>query len=169
MKRTIPSKTAIKKAAIQKAAVKKIAAKKTAAKKATAKKAVIAQRLPSLSLWSDINFSGRRLRFRGNIGVRSLVVFNYNDVLSSFEVDGTNQSTLVLFQDANYQGARRVFRGSTAIANLGDFNDLASSFVLSRGRLSDAQINRIQNRGTAPANFAEVFSNGVLRRSKSVK
>lgn len=144
--------------------------KRSIKRKPAVKKAVIAQRLPTLAMWSDINFQGRRLRFRGNLGVRSLVVFNYNDVLSSFEVDGTNQSTLVLFQDINYQGARRIFRGSTAIANIGDFNDQASSFVLSRRRLSEAAINRIQNRGTAPANFAEVFSNGVLvRRSKLKK
>lgn len=168
MKPTIKRKTTIKRQAIIKrqATIKRKAAIK---RPAAIKKAVIAQRLPMLSLWSDANFSGRRLRFRGNLGVRSLVIFNYNDVLSSFEVDGTNQSTLVLFQDANYQGARRVFRGSIAIANLGDFNDLTSSFVLSRNRLSEAQINRIQNRGRAPENFAEIFSNGVLRRSKSLK
>jgi hypothetical protein len=117
-------------------------------------------RLPFLAIWSDADFSGRRLRFRGNLGVRSLVVFNFNDVLSSFQFIGRDQSTLVLFQDINYQGNRRVFRGSFDVDFLSNFNDITSSFIISRNRLSNSDINRIQNRGTAPSNFAEVLNNG---------
>jgi hypothetical protein len=125
-------------------------------------------RLPILSLWSDADFSGRRLRFRGNLGVRSLVVFNFNDVLSSFQFIGRDQSTLVLFQDINYQGNRRVFRGSVDEDFLSNFNDVTSSFIISRNRLSNSDINRIQNRGTAPSNFAEVLTNGSTTVRKPV-
>jgi hypothetical protein len=123
----------------------------------TARKATVQQLLPRLTLWSDANFSGRRLRFRGNLGVRSLVDFNFNDVLSSFDFVGTANSTLVLFSDINYQGNRRVFRGPTEVSFLSGFNDVTSSFVMSRRRLSEAEINRIQNRGSAPNNFAEIL------------
>ncbi|WP_438349320.1 hypothetical protein ACP8HI_01090 [Paenibacillus sp. FA6] len=126
-------------------------------------------RLPMLSLWSDNDFSGRRLRFRGNLGVRSLEVFNFNDALSSFRFEGRNQSTLVLFEDINYQGSRRVFRGSDVERDsLGNFNDRTSSFIISRNRLSNSDINRIQNRGTAPSNFAEVLSDGTTSVRKGI-
>lgn len=126
-----------------------------------------AERRPVLSLWSDANFSGRNLRFRGNLGVRSLIVFNYNDVLSSLRFLGTPQSTLVLFQDINYQGNRRVFRGSVNVSFLSNFNDVTSSFIISRRRLSNAEINQIQNRGRAPINFAEVLSNGGVTGARN--
>ncbi|MDF2815157.1 MAG: hypothetical protein K0Q81_1357 [Paenibacillus sp.] len=121
------------------------------------RKVVTKQLLPRLTIWSDANFSGRRLVFRGNLGVRNLVEFNFNDVLSSFSFIGNANITLVLFSDANYQGNRRVFRGPIDVSFLNNFNDVTSSFVMSRRRLSTQQINRIQNRGSAPNNFAEVF------------
>ena len=131
------------------------------------KKTRVQQLLPRLTLWSDANFSGNRLRFRGNLGVRNLVPFGFNDVLSSFEFVGNAQSTLVLFEDVNYQGARLVFRGPINEDFLSNANDLASSFVMSRRRLTNAEINRIQARGTAPINFAEVLKSGkVVRRNK---
>ncbi|MEF3306821.1 hypothetical protein [Paenibacillus sp. GYB003] len=135
-------------------------------RKAVVRKAQIAQVLPRLSIWADANFSGRRLRFRGNLGVRSLVVFNFNDLLSSFDFTGRAGSTLVLFENINYQGQRRVFRGSTEVSFLSDFNDRTSSFIISRGRLTNAQIDRIQRRGSAPDNFAEVLANGTVSRKK---
>jgi hypothetical protein len=125
------------------------------------------QRLPLLTLWSDANFSGNRLRFRGNLGVRSLIVFNFNDVLSSFRfMAPSQQSTLVLFQDVNYQGNRRVFRGPTSVAFLSNFNDVTSSFIMSRRRLSTTEINRIQRTGMVPNGFAEVLGNGLMARRK---
>jgi hypothetical protein len=117
-----------------------------------------------LVLWQDINFSGRALRFRGSLGVRSLSVFSFNDMLSSFRFSGNRFSTLVLFQDDNYQGRRLVFRGPTRVASLlnintnnFNWNDQVSSFIMSTRFLSNAEINRIQNRGRAPAGFAEVL------------
>ena len=122
------------------------------------KKAMVQQVLPRLTMWSDADFSGNRLRFRGNLGVRNLVTFGFNDVLSSFRFEGNRNSTLVLFEDINYQGSRRVFRGPINENFLSDFNDRASSFVMSRRRLSNDEIRRIQRRSMAPDNFAEVLS-----------
>jgi len=128
------------------------------------KKAVIKQTLPQLSMWSDADFSGNRLRFRGNLGVRNLVPFGFNDVLSSFRFVGNRNSTLVLFEDVDYQGERRVFRGSVNENFLRNFNDTVSSFIMSRRRLSNDEIRRIQNRRRAPENFAEVLSRGKSRK-----
>lgn len=132
--------------------------------KPAARKVGTNQLLPRLTLWSDANFSGRRLRFRGNLGVRSLVDFNFNDVLSSFSIIGGANTTLVLFSDINYQGNRRIFRGPTEISFLNGFNDVTSSFVMSRRRLSIDEINRIQNRNSAPNNFAEVLRKRVIKK-----
>lgn len=129
------------------------------------KRAVIQQRLPRLTLWSDANYSGDRLRFRGNLGVRNLVTFGFNDVLSSFEFAGNSQSTLVLFEDINYQGKRKVYRGSINKSFLQDFNDTASSFIMSKKRLSNDDIKRIQRRAAAPGDFAEV----MMRAKKKKK
>ena len=128
------------------------------------KKVVIKQTLPQLTMWSDANFSGNRLRFRGNLGVRNLVTFGFNDVLSSFEFVGNDNSTLVLFEDINYQGARKVFRGSQNVSFLSDFNDTVSSFIISRRRLSNDEIRRIQRRSSAPDNFAEVLIKGKKKK-----
>lgn len=128
------------------------------------KKVVIKQTLPQLTMWSDANFSGNRLRFRGNLGVRNLVTFGFNDVLSSFEFLGNDNSTLVLFEDINYQGSRKVFRGSQNVSFLSDFNDTVSSFIISRRRLSNDDIKRIQRRSAAPDNFAEVLVRGKKRK-----
>lgn len=132
-------------------------------------KAIITQNRPVLTLWSDSNFSGRVLRFRGNLGVRSLLVFNFNDVLSSFTFTGNSRSTLVLFEDINYQGRRRIFRGPNSVSFLSDFNDTVSSFIISRDRLSRDDIDDIQDDGEAPNNFGEVLPNGVARARKIVR
>jgi hypothetical protein len=133
-------------------------------------KATISQGLdrPVLTIWADANFSGRVLRFRGNLGVRSLSVFNFNDVLSSFRFTGNSRSTLVLFQDDNYQGSRLVFRGPTSVSFLSNFNDTVSSFIISRDRLSNSDINRIQDRGQAPSRFGEVLPSGVVSTGRKL-
>ncbi|UJF35639.1 peptidase inhibitor family I36 protein [Paenibacillus hexagrammi] len=143
---------------------------KTISKKPGVRKAVITQTLPTLVLWENNNQTGRRLRFRGNLGVRTLVIFNFNDLLSSFVFTGNRNSTLVLFRDINYQGPRRVFRGSIEVDSLPDFNDQTSSFIMSRRRLTNAEIDDIQARRVAPENFAEVLGNGtVAMNRKNVK
>ncbi|GIP41203.1 hypothetical protein J31TS4_44830 [Paenibacillus sp. J31TS4] len=130
------------------------------------KTGTILQSTPRLTLWADANFSGRRLRFRGNLGVRNLVEFNFNDVLSSFEFEDGGRSTLVLFADINYQGDRRVFHGPQDVAFLSDFNDVTSSFVMSRRRLSSREIDRIQRSARVPSGFAEVLRSGYRKPLK---
>lgn len=109
-----------------------------------------------LTLWSGINFTGRRIRFRrGGVAVRDLGAFRFNNALSSFRLRNVVQSsevTLVLFSGTNFQGSFRVFRGSQNVANLGNlnFNNVTSSFILVGRNLTNAQINRIQSTGTPP-------------------
>lgn len=112
-----------------------------------------------LALWSGTNFTGRRIVFRrGNVAVRDLRVFNFNDVLSSFRLRNEThraQVTLILFEHINFRGAFRVFRGSQSVANLGrfNFNNVTSSFILARRILTDAEIARIRSTGTLPGDF----------------
>lgn len=116
----------------------------------------MANRDVRLVLWSDANFSGRRIVFRrGGVAIRDLRAFQYNDVLSSFRLTNLvqrSQVTLVLFRDINFQGPFRVFRGSQSVANLTNFNfnDQTSSLILVGRRLTNFQINRIRNTGVAP-------------------
>lgn len=133
------------------------------------KKAIITQNRPVLTIWADANFTGRVLRFRGNLGVRSLSVFNFNDILSSFTFTGNSRSTLVLFEDINYQGRRRIFRGPNSVSFLSDFNDTVSSFIISRDRLSRDDIDDIQDDGEAPNRFGEVLPSGLARARKIVR
>ncbi|KON98600.1 hypothetical protein AF333_17780 [Aneurinibacillus migulanus] len=123
------------------------------------------QAVPTVSLFADPNFAGRRLRFRGNIGVRNLLdAFNFNDVLSSFELDG-DDVTLVLFENVNYGGRPVVFRTARDVANLGvanlNFDNMTSSFVMVNRLLTDAEITAIQENARAPRGVAE-----VLRRTR---
>lgn len=116
----------------------------------------MANRDVRLVLWSDANFSGRRIVFRrGGVAIRDLRAFQYNDVLSSFRLTNLvqrSQVTLVLFRDINFQGPFRVFRGSQSVASLTNFNfnDQTSSLILVGRRLTNFQINRIRNTGVAP-------------------
>lgn len=109
-----------------------------------------------LTLWSGINFTGRRIRFRrGGVAVRDLGAFRFNNVLSSFRLRNVVQSsevTLVLFSRTNFQGSFRVFRGSQNVANLGNFNfnNVTSSLILVGRNLTNAQINQIQSTGRPP-------------------
>jgi hypothetical protein len=115
-----------------------------------------------LALWSDINFSGRRILFqRRGVAIRDLRAFRYNDVLSSFQVSNQsrpNQVTLVLFRDVGYQGPFRVFRGSQSVADLRThgFNDETSSLILVGRRLSDREIARIQRLAQAPRGIVTI-------------
>lgn len=112
-----------------------------------------------LALWSNINFSGRRILFRRRgVAVRDLGAFRFNNVLSSFQllnVVRRSQVTLVLFSNINFQGSFRVFRGSQNVADLRNFNfnDVTSSFILVDRNLTNAEISRIQRTGTPPRNI----------------
>lgn len=116
----------------------------------------MANRDVRLALWSNTGFSGRRILLRrGGVAIRDLGAFRFNNALSSFRLRNLVQRdrvTLVLFSQRNFQGSFRVFRGSQNVANLGnlDFNNTASSLILVGRNLTNAQINRIRNTGTAP-------------------
>ncbi len=107
-----------------------------------------------LALWSGTNFSGRRILFRrGGVAVRDLGAFRFNNALSSFRLRNVVQSsqvTLVLFSGINFQGSFRVFRGSQNVSNLGNFNNVTSSFILVGRNLTNSEISQIQNTGTPP-------------------
>lgn len=107
-----------------------------------------------LALWSGTNFSGRRILFRrGGVAVRDLGAFRFNNALSSFRLRNIVQSsqvTLVLFSGTNFQGSFRVFRGSQNVANLGNFNNVTSSFILVGRNLTNSEIAQIQNTARPP-------------------
>ncbi|WP_054957286.1 hypothetical protein [Paenibacillus dakarensis] len=107
-----------------------------------------------LALWSDTNFSGRRILFRrGGVAVRDLGAFRFNNALSSFRLRNvvqSNQVTLVLFSRINFQGSFRVFRGSQNVANLGNFDNVTSSFILVGRNLTNSEISQIQSTGRPP-------------------
>lgn len=115
-----------------------------------------------LELFQDINFMGRRILFRrGEVAVRDARALDFNDLLSSFRVRNriiSSRVTLVLFRDINFQGDFLVFRGSQQVADLRtrNFNDEMSSFVLVARRLTNNQINQIQQSGMAPAGVLEI-------------
>jgi len=117
-----------------------------------------------LELFSDINFEGNRIVFNdGEVAVRDLRLFNYNDVLSSFRFRNSGERrnvSLVLFEDINYQGNFKVYRGSRNIANLVNegFNDRASSFVFVARRISNSRIRRIQDERRPPGAVLEIRS-----------
>lgn len=116
----------------------------------------MANRDVRLALWSNTNFSGRRILLRrGGVAIRDLGAFRFNNELSSFRLRNLaqrNQVTLVLFSQRNFQGSVRVFRGSQNVANLANrnFNNTASSLILVGRNLTNNQIQRIQNTGVAP-------------------
>jgi hypothetical protein len=114
----------------------------------------MANRDVRLTLWSDANFQGRRIRFRrGGVAIRDLGAFRFDNALSSFRLRNnfnSRQVTLVLFSQINFKGSVRIFRGSINVANLGSFNNLTSSLIVVGRILSTAEINRIRNTGIAP-------------------
>jgi hypothetical protein len=109
-----------------------------------------------LSLFSGLNFTGRRINFRrGGVAVRDLGAFRFDNVLSSFRlrnIVNRNEVTLVLFSRTNFQGAFRIFRGSQNVADLRlfNFNNVTSSFILVGRRLTNTEISEIQRTGNSP-------------------
>lgn len=115
-----------------------------------------------LELFSDVDFKGSRLIFdSGEVAIRDMRLFNYNDVLSSFSIRNSvdrNNVSLVLFEHINYQGRFQIFRGSRSIANLVDrgFNDLTSSLVFVARRISNSRVRQIQKEAEPPGGVLEI-------------
>lgn len=112
-----------------------------------------------LTLFSGANYTGRQIQFRhGEVAVRNLGAFQFNNELTSFRlrnIVNPHEVTLVLFSRNNFHGNIRVFRGYQNIANLANhnFNNVASSFILVRCRLSDQQIRQIQRTCSPPSDI----------------
>ncbi|HEY2491898.1 MAG TPA: hypothetical protein VGI33_03085 [Paenibacillus sp.] len=112
-----------------------------------------------LSLFSGLNFTGRRIIFRrGGIAVRDLGAFRFDNLLSSFRVRNVvnrAEVTLVLFSRINFQGSFRVFRGNTNVSDLRNesFDNVTSSFILVSRNLTNSQIREIQRSGNAPSDI----------------
>lgn len=120
-------------------------------------KATISQVFPRLFLYRDENFAGRRFVWRGNVGLRNLDRL-YDDIESLRFFSPNSNATLVLFSRRNFRGAFRIFRGTTNLADLDDIvngND-PESLIISRSRLTAAQVRNIRRTGTLPSGFRTV-------------
>ncbi|MET3292761.1 hypothetical protein EDM56_18370 [Brevibacillus fluminis] len=112
-----------------------------------------------LSLYSQKNYKGRRIRFkRGGVAIRDMHAFDFNNRLSSFRVSNLREPdnvTLVLFSAANFKGKVRVFRGSQNIPRLSrfGFDNITTSLILVCGRMSDETISQICRTGQIPKNI----------------
>jgi hypothetical protein len=120
-------------------------------------KAIISQVFPRLFLFRDENYRGRRFVLRGNVGVRNLER-SFGDIESLRFFSPNSNATLVLFSGRNFRGNFRVFRGTTNIADLDDIisgND-PDSLIISRSRLTLAQIRTIRRTGRLPEGFRTI-------------
>lgn len=122
-------------------------------------KATISQQVvyPRLYLYTDENFRGRRFVWRGNVGIRDLER-TYDDIESLRFFSPSSNATLVLFDRSNFRGNFRVFRGTTNIRDLDDIirGEEPDSLIISRARLTLAQIRQIRRTGNLPPGFRTV-------------
>ncbi len=120
-------------------------------------KATVSQTYPRLFLYSEENYRGRRIVWRGNVGIRNLEA-RYDDIESLRFFSTNSDATLVLFARENFRGRFRVFRGTTNIADLDDIirgND-PESLIISSSRLTLEQIRRIRRTGVLPEGYRSV-------------
>jgi hypothetical protein len=118
---------------------------------------------PVLDVSTGVNFTGTTKRYRGNLGIRNLTSVNLNNNIQSLRLTtpaGTT-GTVVLFDGSAYSGSFVKFSpSSTGIADLADFNfdNLASSLIVTSLVLSDADIAVIQANGLNSPNFGEILT-----------
>jgi len=112
---------------------------------------------PRLFLYRDENFRGRRFVWRGNVGLANLDRL-YDDIESLRFFSPSANATLVLFTRPNFRGNFRIFRGTRNIADLDDIigGDDPESLIISRSRLTVAQVRNIRSTGNLPAGFRRV-------------
>lgn len=112
---------------------------------------------PRLFLFRDENFRGRRFVWRGNVGIRNLERL-YDDIESLRFFSPSANATLVLFSRPNFRGAFRIFRGTRNIADLDDIvaGESPDSLIISRRRLTVAQVRNIRRTGNLPQGFRRV-------------
>jgi hypothetical protein len=128
-------------------------------KEVIAMKASVSQQVvfPRLFLYSEENFRGRRFVWRGNVGIRNLDRL-YDDIESLRFFSPNANATLVLFDRPNFRGNFRVFRGTTNLRDLDDIigGEDPDSLIISRARLTLAQIRQIRRTGNLPPGFRTV-------------
>lgn len=142
---------------------KAIVRKHTAAAKKTSRRIQIKSVRGSalqLFVWDNANFTGRNIIFEGGeVAVRDMRVFQFNDAISSLQVVNnavSSRVTLLLFEDIEYRGRVRIIRGSQNLTSLGNFDNLTSSFVLVARRLNDRQIQNIRRLNRPPTGVVEI-------------
>jgi hypothetical protein len=122
-------------------------------------KATISQQVvyPRLFLYSEENYRGRRFVWRGNLGIRNLER-RYDDIESLRFFSPSSNATLVLFDRPNFRGNFRVFRGTTNLRDLDDIirGEEPDSLIISRSRLTLAQIRDIRRTGNLPSGYRTI-------------
>lgn len=112
---------------------------------------------PRLYLYSEENYRGRRFVWRGNVGIRNLDR-RYDDIESLRFYSPSANATLVLFDRTNFRGNFRVFRGTTNLRDLDDIirGEEPDSLIISRSRLTLAQIREIRRTGDLPSGYRTI-------------
>ncbi len=112
---------------------------------------------PRLYLYRDENYRGRRFVWRGNVGIRNLER-RYDDIESLRFYSPSANATLVLFDRTNFRGNFRVFRGTTNLRDLDDIirGEEPESLIISRSRLTLAQIREIRRTGNLPSGYRTI-------------
>ncbi|RED56277.1 hypothetical protein [Cohnella lupini] len=113
---------------------------------------------PFLELFAGTNFTGTSRRLRGSLGIRNLTSVGLNNTIESlrFTTAAGLTGTVVLFEGTGYSGDFVKFNPTASIPDLSvlNFDNQASSLVVSSLALSDAEIATIQESGT---DLAEVL------------
>ncbi|USB33650.1 hypothetical protein [Paenibacillus sp. YPG26] len=109
--------------------------------------------LPRLALFSEEDFRGRRIVFRGSVAIRNIErIFDEPESLR-FRSNGRG-ATLVLFSRSNFRGRFRVIRTSRSIADLErTLGFEVNSIILSSNRLTLEEIRLIRRTGNLPGGF----------------
>ena len=103
------------------------------------------------------HYDGRGASFRAGIGNRATLPPNWNDRISSVRVD--DGYVLVLYEHFHFKGRAETLvgrRGGT-LYNLGNFNDMASSFRVRRDRPGTAPPSDTPEYPRGPVAFFEDF------------
>lgn len=111
---------------------------------------IIQRVLPRLALFSEENFRGRRIVFRGSIAIRNIErIFDEPESLR-FRSNGRG-ATLVLFSRNNFRGRFRIIRVSRNIADLENALGFeVNSIIMSSTRLTLEEIRLIRRTGRLP-------------------
>lgn len=116
------------------------------------------QLAPQLQVFTGPNFTGLSRTYRGNLGIRNLSRVGLNDNIESLRLTNAPGSA-VLFREANYQGDFEIFTANQSVNDLTDlnFDNEASSLVVTSTVLTIADVQTIQAQGLTGNNFGEIL------------